>query len=152
MLYKRIQFKVWWFRVFLWVLSMTFSLHAVWQKNGGCEYLSDVNFFVKYALFLFSTSIRADIAVQGPLVYCIKEITMHAQKAWTPFFSEMKWHMPKYWILLQRLKESEIALRRNLWEEKKQNFKKPMKHGMQGPQCLLKPTTWAQLWAMSFET
>ena len=28
----------------------------------------DVNFFVKYALFLFSTSIRADIAVQGPLV------------------------------------------------------------------------------------
>ena len=30
--------------------------------------MSDVNFFVKYALFLFSTSIRADIAVQGPLV------------------------------------------------------------------------------------
>ena len=44
------------------------STLAVYQNNGRCEYLLDVKFFVKYALFLISTLIGAGIAVQGPLV------------------------------------------------------------------------------------
>ena len=35
----------------------------------------DVNFFINYALFVLSTSIRAGIAVQGPLVIIITLLT-----------------------------------------------------------------------------
>ena len=53
--------------VFFSVEYLIFTLCRL-TKNGGCEYLWDVNSFLKYGLFLLCTSIRADIAVQGPLV------------------------------------------------------------------------------------
>ena len=42
------------------------------RKMEGANIRRMLFFFVKYALFLFSTSIRADMAVQGPLVFYIK--------------------------------------------------------------------------------